>query len=129
MKNLLHSFFIGIIILSCISILTSCSYPTLQCNFHNEYLIQNDFSSPYFHFEQDDCEWHTGRGKIYDHCLNGKYIIKDNMIVCKESYWNLSIELELIENDRIRIVSIKDNDSVLDWLNEGDVLTCFNEIP
>ncbi|MBO4422399.1 MAG: hypothetical protein J5879_03100, partial [Clostridia bacterium] len=61
--------------------------------------------------------------------LSGQYKINGDLIVCTGSYCDLSIELKLIGNDKIKINSIKDNDNVLDWLNEGDILTCFAEVP
>ena len=127
-KTISYVFF-GLMILSFISLLASCSSKPSQFVLQNEYVAQNDFTSPYLYFEKDDSKWYAGQGRVYDHNLNGHFELNGDMIVCTESYWNISMELELIGNDRIKIISIKDNDHVLDWLNEGDVLTFFAEAP
>ena len=117
---------------SFVYMLTSCSSRTSQFELQGIYLAQNEITSPYFRFDQDGREWHTGQGRAYDHSLYGEYKIKGDTIVCrssKTSSRNLSIELELIGNDKIKIVSIKDKDGVLDWLKEGDILTYYTDAP
>ncbi len=124
---LIISFFVIATILFCF--FASCSSQVLQYPLQKEYLSKNDYTSPYLYFDTDDCRWNTGQGKLYDHNLNGNYEIKDNVIICTETYWDLRIELELTGNNEIKVLSIKDKDGVLDWLHEGDILTHFTEEP
>ena len=124
---LIISFFVIATLLFCF--LASCSSQVLQYPLQKEYLSKNDYISPYLYFETDDCRWYTGQGKLYDHNLSGNYEIKDNVIICTETYWDLRIELELTGNNKIKVLSIKDKDGVLDWLHEGDILTHFTEEP
>ena len=133
-KKTFSLFCLGIIVLSFVFIFSSCSSRTSQYDLQKEYFLTDEsetpdfYDTPYFNFKKDDCTWHTGQGSIYSHSLNGKYKVKGDTIICTESYWDLSVKLKLIGNDKIQIVSIKDNDNVLDWLNEGDILTYAEEI-
>lgn len=119
--------FLTLIALSLVFLLASCSSQTSRFALQKEYRSQSAVGSPYFFFDTDTCTWRTGQGIAYDYSLSGEYSIKGDILVCNESYRDLSVEIELTGNDTIRIVSLNDNDGILDWLNGGDVLTSFSE--
>ena len=111
------------------TLVTSCSTQGQQYLLQKEYLINNDDISPYLVFDPDECEWHTGQGRLYDYGLRGNYEAKGNTFICTGVYWHLVLELELIGEDKIRVVSIEDTDGVLDWLHEWGVLTHYPDSP
>ena len=105
----------------------SCTSKDQNYTLHEEYFTQNNYTSPYLFFHLEDQRWYTGQGMVFDHVLNGEYKISGNRIVCHEHYWDLTIELELIGDELIKVTSVKDKDNVLLWLNEGDILTYFDK--
>ena len=48
--------------------------------------------------------------------------MRGNRLTCRDKRYGLTVIMELIGEDQLQIVSIKDKSGQLDWLKAGDVL-------
>lgn len=77
---------------------------------------------PFVSFDIEKGEWRTGRAGVISFSLGGNFTMRGNRLTCRDKRYGLTVIMELIGEDQLQIVSIKDKSGQLDWLKAGDVL-------
>ena len=128
-KKFLIGILSALLAVICIFAVSSCAASNSKAQIKTgDYIVKKGAFSPYIYFDTETKQFCSGASLSFNYAVKGKYEAKNNSIIMftDDPNQNLSIELEVISDIRLKIVHIKDDADIISWLQEGDVLIYRN---